>query len=410
MLLILGLMPCLACAQEAAVRQVVVADFISADDDNASGATYADALRMKLGRLDAWDTVDAITASEAAGPLGSDAEQATLDALAADTGASLAIAGDITHKGETVTVTLLIADIDTGLATQPSFSAEGERAKAIITRAIVEEISGLELWTPPTLDEPEPEFTDPLNTDADFESESTPWLFTDDLTTVIAAEEDVEEDSGRGKVLIIRTDYERAAWIAYCDALASGDVDPDTPTELPESTGYDSVGGIDGIHVRSDWIAATPGQRYWLTADMQGAAGCNARIFIKGFEDVTEPVGMTETALRERDMTPDDLSAMDADARADLLAAELAEHPERYRRECYRWYLRCENTSGDWEHFAAPFPPRGGLPETVAWLRIDIFAAWPAGEYRFDNVALYAQPVEPDDDTPADAPEPDAAD
>ena len=38
------------------------------------------------------------------------------------------------------------------------------------------------------------------------------------------------------------------------------------------------------------------------------------------------------------------------------------------------------------------YSPRGGLPENVEWLRIDIFAAWPSGEYRFDNVHLYLAP------------------
>ena len=61
----------------------------------------------------------------------------------------------------------------------------------------------------------------------------------------------------------------------------------------------------------------------------------------------------------------------------------------RYVRECYRWYLSCAGAPGEWNHFAACFPPRGGLPADVDFLQIQIYSYWPPGEYLWDNVLLY---------------------
>jgi hypothetical protein len=371
-------------------RVAVVADFTSSDDDVA-GAAYSDALRMKLHRLDDWDTIDAITTRDTQPtPLGADAEQTTLNAMASPSDADLAIAGTLTTEGDILTLDLVIADVAAGTSSRVTFSDDTQRAKAIITRAAVEHIIGRELWPPPVNDEPEPELTDPINDDPGFENDATSWTGLDNVTAMISPSEDTE----RGNVLVVQTDVDREAWIAYHDDLATGVASVDNPPDLAVDTGYASLGGLDGVHVRSAWIPATPGARYWLTADVLAPAGSNARVFVKGFTNIDAPIGMTETALREHDMTPNDLSAMDPDAREELLQAELDEHPERYRTECYRWYLTCTSTSGQWEHFAAPFPPRDGLPDNVAWFRIDIFAAWPAGEYRFDDVSLYLAPAE----------------
>ena len=67
-------------------------------------------------------------------------------------------------------------------------------------------------------------------------------------------------------------------------------------------------------------------------------------------------------------------------------------NPRRYRREVYRWYLACRNFTDGWKHYAAPVPPRGGLPANVKYLRLHVYAYWPLGEYLFDNVHLYPDP------------------
>jgi len=367
---------------------LVVTDFVTPDDITDD---YADALRMKLHRLEDWDALDAISTRDVApDPVGADIDATTLERIAESTDADMVIAGTVTHVEGTVTLEVLILDTGTREMTRKQFSDDSQRAKAITVKALVEDLTGEELPTAATDPVPEPELDDPINADGDFETEDSPWTGIDAVSALI--QEEPEQDGGN--VLVIRTDLDRDAWIAYQRDLMTGDASTDDPPDLSTSAGSDVLGAFDGVHVRSEWIEATPGARYWLTADMLGPLGCNARIFVKGFADIDDPVGLTEQSLIDRDMTPDDLSAMDPDERANLLADDLTKHPERYRKEVYRWYLRCDNTSGEWEHFASSFPPRGGLPDNVQYLRIDIFCAWPAGEYRFDNVHLYLAPEE----------------
>ncbi len=45
-----------------------------------------------------------------------------------------------------------------------------------------------------------------------------------------------------------------------------------------------------------------------------------------------------------------------------------------------------------WHHYAAVCPPRGGMPDNVTWLQIQIYSYWPAGTYLWDNVHLYKDP------------------
>ena len=63
-------------------------------------------------------------------------------------------------------------------------------------------------------------------------------------------------------------------------------------------------------------------------------------------------------------------------------------------KRSFRWYLACRNEEDVWKHYAAPCPPRGGLPANVQWLQIQVYAYWPPGEFRFDNVSLYKDPAQ----------------
>jgi len=91
-------------------------------------------------------------------------------------------------------------------------------------------------------------------------------------------------------------------------------------------------------------------------------------------------------------MSADAFTKLPPARRAKLIAADAKKHPDRYRREVYRWYLACRNEDNTWTHYAAPFPPRGGLPKVVQWLRIDVYAYWPPGEFLFDDVHMYKDP------------------
>jgi hypothetical protein len=95
-------------------------------------------------------------------------------------------------------------------------------------------------------------------------------------------------------------------------------------------------------------------------------------------------------------LSPKDFAALPEPKRKLLIEADAKKHPMRYVRECYRWYLPCVARPGKWLHFAAPFPPRGPLPDNVEYLQIQIYSYWPPGEYLWDNVLLYEAP-QPDE-------------
>jgi hypothetical protein len=152
---------------------------------------------------------------------------------------------------------------------------------------------------------------------------------------------------------------------------------------------------MEGVALFTDWLPARPGWRYWLVADVKGKTTdlFFPQIFVKGYADFAGAAdALSEVSLHERDLTPASFAALPKDQRDKLIAEDAKAHPERYRREVYRWYLACRNLQGDWKHHAAPFPPRGGLPANVKYLRVEAYAYWPLGEYLFDNVNLYLDP------------------
>jgi hypothetical protein len=102
--------------------------------------------------------------------------------------------------------------------------------------------------------------------------------------------------------------------------------------------------------------------------------------------------GLPESSLAEMGMTPRRFAELSEEKRKALIEADSKKHPQRYLRECYRWYLKCHGEPGKWTHHAAPVPPRGGLPDYVEYLSIQVYSFWPAGEFLWDNVNLYYDP------------------
>jgi len=92
------------------------------------------------------------------------------------------------------------------------------------------------------------------------------------------------------------------------------------------------------------------------------------KIFVKGFADFSAAAdGLSDVSLHEMGISPDAFAKIPPAQRKKLIAADAAKNPDRHRREVYRWYLACRNEEGVWTHYAAPFPPRGGLPKVVQW-------------------------------------------
>ncbi len=389
----------------APAKCVVIFDFASSTSEAGKkdeyGGQLADSVRLRLRQHDDCEVIDRFTTSEMAPPAGvslKTADEEIIALLKDKFAAHVAVFGDVQKIGPSVRAEIRCVDIsgDKPVAWTKAFSDHTERARGVVAMQIVEAVRGQAEWKPPEYgDETEPEkFGKPLNVNGDFESGKAGWrMGPDNVTTFLVADPRADR---RGKALRIFTDVERDAWLKYQRDLMLGKADPNNPPRIGTvANKYATVAGLEGVHYRSEWIEAKPGWRYWLVADMKGQTGGMffAKIFVKGFADFSALAdGLSESALAEMKMTPDEFAALPAEKQKQLIAADAEKHPERHRREVYRWYLACRNEQNTWQHYAAPFPPRGGLPKNVQWLRIDIYAYWPPGEYFFDDVHLYADP------------------
>ncbi len=380
------------------VKYVVIFDF----DCKASpklGRQLADSVRLRLRRHKGYDVLDKLTTAEMtpAGGVGPETPDEKVASLLTDRfAAQVAVMGRLEKLGDGFRAEVRCVDIS---AAKPArwkrvFSDNTERARGVIAGGIIEAIRGSAEWKPPEYgDESEPKtFPKALNLSGGFESPAG-WQRPDNVSMKIVR----DRRAGRsGKVLRLFTDLDREAWLKYQRDLRLGKADPSRPPKIGTvANKYATVAGLEGVHFRSKWIKATPGRRYWLLADMKGkTAGIFfPKIFVKGFADFSAVAdGLSDVSLNEMGISPDAFAKMPAAKRRELVAADAAKHPERYRREVYRWYLACRNEENVWKHYAAPFPPRGGLPKVVQWFRIDVYAYWPPGEFLFDDVHLYADP------------------
>ena len=356
------------------------------------GVQLADSARLRLARHTDCEVVDRLTTEEFADALpASTGVEEVIKLLTGSLGANVGLYGTVEQKGASVRAEVRCVDLTSPgkpKCWKMTFSDATERASAVIAREIVEALRGEAEWAPPQYgDEAEPKnFGKPLNKNGDFESGSDGWDKPDNAGTFIAGGPD-----RRGKLLRVRTDLARDPWLAYRRALLLGKADPARPPKIARDTGYGSVAGLEGVHYCSEFIKATRGQRYWLLADHSGPGG--AKVFVKGFRRTeSAPDGLPESSLAELGLTPDEFARLPEAKRRELIAADAKKNPQRYLRECWRWYLNCAGSRGKWTHFAAPFPPRGGLPEGVEFLQIQIYSYWPPGVYLWDKVHLYKDP------------------
>ena len=384
--------PARGAAEAPAKVYVVVFNFAS--QPARLGEQLADSIRLRLRRHKEYEVLDRLTTADASGPLSADADQKKIIAILKDKlGMHVGIYGSVSRGGGVTAEVCMIRLKDPKPVTwKKTFSDDSERARGILVGKIAEAVRSSGEWKPPEYgDASEPAKWGPaVNINGGFETGHKGWDAADNATTFIEP-----GPPGRGKVLRIRTDVERDKWLAYRRKLRFGQASPANPPTLRRDTSYGSVAGLEGVHYRSHWIKAAPHQRYWLVADMKGkSAGIFfPKIFVKGFMDWSARAdGLPEASLIERKMTAAQFAALPKARREALVAADARQHPERYRRECFRWYLACRNEEDVWKHYAAPFPPRGGLPDNVGWLQIQVYAYWPPGEFRFNDVNMYKDP------------------
>jgi len=363
---------------------VVVFDFVCGEGDY--GKKLSDSIRLRLRRHEEYFVLDRFSTADIAKPTGADADRKKVTSLLKDKlAATVGIYGTVTVQGKSISAEVVCINFtnpDKPADWTKTLSDSSQRARGLIARWIVEALTGKEEWVPPQYgDEEEPKkFGRPLNLNGGFEKGHTGWDPPDLAATFL-----IDGPKGRGKVLKVLTTVNRDQWIAYRRRLRMG-AKPTKDHGVTHKGG--SVAGLEGVHYRGMWIKATPGQRYWLTADKKGPG---AKIFIKGFVDWSQKAnGLPESSLARLGLTPEKFAELPRKKQRRLIAADAKAHPERYRRECYRWYLNCGG--GDWKHFAAPFPPRGGLPKYVQWLQVQIYSYWPPGEYLWDNVHVCKDP------------------
>ena len=389
-----ALAPRAAAADKPPKVYVVVFDFVSTPP--AYGQQLADSIRLQL-RRQKYEVIDRLTTREVSGPLDAKTDRAKVVKLMSEqVGANLGLYGTVTKGGDTVTADLRCIDLTDAKKPggwEKTLSDNTERARSVLTTKISELVRGQGRWKPPeTGDEKPPEtFGEPVNVNGDFEAGPKGWDMLDGVSTFIEP-----GPAGRGKVLRVRTDLEREAWLDWTRKLRLGLVkDASHPPKIPEDTSYGSVAALEGVHYRSEWIQATPGQRYWLLADMKGrSAGIFfPKVYVKGFNDWTGVAdGLPEKSMVELKLTKEAFAKLSPARQREVIDADVEKHPDRYRRECYRWYLACRNEENIWKHYVDPFPPRGGLPEKVAWLRIEVYSYWPPGTFLWDKVMLYKDP------------------
>jgi TolB-like protein len=366
---------------------IAVLDFAGGE----AGERLADSLRLRLRRHEAFTVINRLTTQEMSGPVGAGAgRDDVLRLMTRRLGVNVAFYGTVRPQAEGLAVEARRLDLRSG-EPEPfarTYTDDTERSRAVIVRDIVEDFTGQAEWTPPQYgDEEEPErFGPPLNANGGFEDGRAGWDHPDNVGTFLQ-----RGPEGRGRILRIRTDLKRGPWLRYRRALRLGRADPTDPPSVGRDTGYGSVAGVEGVHYRGELMKARSGQRYWIVADHCGPGG--AKVFVKGFRSSPKALdGLPESSLAERGLTARQFAALPDARRKRIIAADAKAHPMRYLLECYRTYLNCSGSDGEWKHFAKPFPPRGGLPENVEYLQIQVYCNWPPGDYLWDEVHLYKDP------------------
>ncbi|NLF31690.1 MAG: hypothetical protein GX591_12480 [Planctomycetes bacterium] len=404
-----------AAPTRAAPPRAIVAVFdFACPADGDLGADLARRLRRRLTeRAEGTEVIDSLTMQSLTQRL---AVTAATDAdrirswLDEPIAATTAVWGDVAADGEAIRLEVLVLDAS-GAFWRRTFTDSTARARPVVVRQAAEAILDRPAWVPPQVgDEARPDprtLGKPLNPNGSFDAgrpHPDGWDPMDGAATRLI------DCDGRGQVLRINTHLDRDAWRAWRHALDRGEADAaDPPAIGPAASPYRNVAGLEGVHVAGDWIEARPGSRYWLTADAQGPAdaGHFPRIFVKGYAD-TPADALGAAALHELGLTAETFAALEEPRRRELIAADARLHPERHRREVYRWYLACRPEAGAdpaaWRRHDGPFPPRGGLPANVRYLRLEVYASWPPGVYLFDNVHLYrmdSAPTAPASGTPS---------
>lgn len=159
----------------------------------------------------------------------------------------------------------------------------------------------------------------------------------------------VKRPGGVGKCLKIDTDVYKAEWKKRRDELKENPEAPAWNKTITKGKKYNTIGGIDGIHVCSDHIPLKEGAVYRVTVEVMSMAP-KVEVFLKGYIE-----------LRGR------------------------------LRQVYKKRIQClpdKKDPGKWKTYTGLCHPSETLGQMPTSLRVILYANWPAGEVYIDNVLL----------------------
>ncbi len=359
---IAGLLIALASAAFAGEKPLVVVLDFSSPGNGELGRKVARTFRLKLERLDSFETPDHFEVNEIVEDTGFkpklDDIRAIADFAREKLKADIIIWGDCKLDGETYTIHLRAMDLPKGPAApfiDDTYVCEDYPAVSKKARELARRITGngpKEKFRSP----PEGEPGRNLLPNGDFEDgDISPlhWDKVNGLTTFWH-----REAGTNNRCIRIDTDvYEKEA-LAWMKRFAAGAPVSQAPSKTPtKGKKYDTMAGAYGVKFYSDYIDVKPDTRYRIAVDAKGkmAGMFFPKVFVKGYRAPT-----------------DDRFGKQA-------------------REIYRCYLalRVKN-NGKWQHFSRVFHPARETPD-VKRIRVMLFPYWPPGEYYFDNVMVYEE-------------------
>jgi hypothetical protein len=187
------------------------------------------------------------------------------------------------------------------------------------------------------------------------------WDRPDGLTTFW------EKDEKRGgKCIRIDSRVSNEDYHRRLDEMKLPEPPPARTTKDPSKTGYGAVGGNDGVPYWSDFIEVKPGVRYRLSVDCRSQGG-KPKVFLKGYAEI--PAEIEEDGKAKKTLLRRMVSKISLDAEGGL----------------------------EWKRTSVEFCPSRERKD-VRWVRIMLYAYWPAQTYWFDEVSLVE--VGPDADAP----------
>jgi len=346
---------------------------------------FTDSFRLKLDRevkrLGDRTNYQVLSAAEVAEAWGEGAAGPPFDTPPQEMGkwlhqvaAQVAIWGSVRREGDELIVRIRGVDItdDPGrLWFDETWRERGERAHVLVLNTAVEKLTGHAVRKPVEAgDVPEPKELGPMiSRNPGFEEGAgdrpAGWDRVDGRTTYWI---DDPTGAGRGKIIKMDTRMIQKQADEWWAKWRAGAPASEAPKPIwAKAPYYDAVAGLHGAHYYSDFLEVKPGMRYRVLADLAGKGDhfFFPKLFVKGY-------AMVPATARES--RPD-------------------------RREVWRTYLACRNTSGQWQHYSETFtiPAEGvkmsnAITVTVQWIRIIPYAYWPPGEFYWDNVKVVEEP------------------